>query len=396
MKEMTAKFSGLLLQLTETREALSQTRGELSQTQRRLRGTEHKLSQTQGELSQTQSRLSGTEHKLSQTQGELSQTQQELKSLKEKSSGFFSAYGPRLAQEPKEAKVRELQRQVPGLLSLVASGEQAKAEELIARDPEILLQAGDVTDGAERCFTGITALQYAVWALDAHMWTMILPYFDRINARASAGEQLRALEEKGTAHGRHFDFKPLLDAYKAFERSPSEESWIRGVGGAQRLLPDHVVQEYTTPDRPFKPTPDFAVADARRPTAHSKHGVSWWRSAEYNQGVLGCAWAAVRMDLGEVRIGRCLPKPRSGRSESHFSRFGGSVHHDVQIFVVCESYCPSHALIVGDYEDVSVSVADMAAIEALCRQRGNELTDLLRRYGVEPTPAAECKSPGRR
>ena len=251
------------------------------------------------------------------------------------------------------------------LLSLVARSEQDKAKAMIRENPELLLQSGDITDGAGRYFKCITPLQYAAWALDAHMWTMMLPLFPdaALNNGVSveAAHQLQALEDNGLGeHGRHFDFKPLLDAYAAFLENPSEDNWIRGVGGAQRLLPDHVVQEYTTPDRPFKPTPSFAVADARRPTAHRARGVSWWRSAVFYNGTLGVSWAAGRGALGYVQI-------VDARERDAFA-----------------------------YSIRSQCARDRAAIEALCRQRCAELTDLLRRYGVEPSSAAECKSPGRR
>ena len=259
------------------------------------------------------------------------------------------------------------------LLSLVAQGRQDDAEAMIKQDPTLLLERGDVTDGAGRTFRGITALQYAVWALDAHMWTMILPYLDRLSPRGSASEQLRQLEEKGTAHGKHFDFKPLLDAYAAFLRNDSsEESWSRGVGGAQRLLPDHVVQEYTTPDRPFEPTSSFAVAGARRPTPDTGYGVQWWREKQYYGGCLGVKWAAfTSKDLGEWPIG--LPA----------------------VWGVRKNVGVLNNVIMFKHTTKNVR-ADRRAAQALCRQRGEELTDLLRRYGVEPSPAAESKSPGRR
>ena len=256
---------------------------------------------------------------------------------------------------------------VDSLLSLVAQGGQDEAEAMIEKDPSLLLERGDVTDGAGRPFRGITALQYAVWALDAHMWTMILPYFDGLSAPGSAGDQLRHLEKKGTAHGRHFDFKPLLDAYAAYLANPSEETWCRGVGGAQRLLPDHFWQEYTTSDRPFDPTPSFAVAGGRRPTAQAEWGARWWREQEYDGGRLGRTWAAVRGARPDDPSFICATTLRL--------RWWMPI-------------CTARLLVVVQ--------RDRRAVQALCRQRGEELTDLLRRYGVETCPAAESKSPGRK
>ena len=90
------------------------------------------------------------------------------------------------------------------LLKLVAEGEQDQAEALIKQTPQLLLASGTVTDLSGRTFKNITAFQYALWAMDWHMWTMIKKY---LPTEAQA-QQLQELETKGTEHGKHFDFKP--------------------------------------------------------------------------------------------------------------------------------------------------------------------------------------------
>ena len=244
------------------------------------------------------------------------------------------------------------------LLSLVAQGCQAEAEAMIEKDPSLLLERGDVTDGAGRTFRGITALQYPVWALDAHMWTMILPLFPDFNhtsglffnhtsgLSAAAGEQLRALEEKGTAHGQHFDFKPLLDAYATSLATTTVDAWCRGVGGAQVLLPDHVRQEYI----------------------HNAH----MRKGNLTDLLFNVAWSS--------RVSHVAPD--WGLSENIRTTIDPIRNAD---------WACTWDRVLGE---TRAYLYDRKAIRALCTQRRRELTDLLRRYGVEPSPAAESKSPG--
>ncbi len=58
----------------------------------------------------------------------------------------------------------------------MAYGKQQAAETILLQNSQLALLAGDITDCAGRDFEKITVLQYAVWALDCHMWTIILKY----------------------------------------------------------------------------------------------------------------------------------------------------------------------------------------------------------------------------
>ena len=69
--------------------------------------------------------------------------------------------------------------QLRQLLQYVAEGEQDKAEALIQTDKNLLLHAGTVKDLSGREFKPITAFQYALWAMDYHMWTMIQKYLPK-------------------------------------------------------------------------------------------------------------------------------------------------------------------------------------------------------------------------
>ncbi len=152
------------------------------------------------------------------------------------------------------------QKSLSQLLQYVAEGEQDKAEVLIQKDKNLLLHAGTVTDLSGREFKPITAFQYALWAMDWHMWTMIQKYLPQ----EAQAEQLKELEAKGTTHGKHFSLQSLIGALKKYVDNAEKvwnydqratDHWCKVVGGEQKLLPVHVVNEYCRPDRPFEPCP---------------------------------------------------------------------------------------------------------------------------------------------
>jgi len=160
---------------------------------------------------------------------------------------------PKPALKPVDAK--ELEK----LLKWVVEGEQEQAEALIEKNPQLLLASGQVTDLSGRTFKNITAFQYALWAMDYHIWTMIknnLPLEEQV-------KQFNALESKGTEHGKQYDIKPLTEALQTYVDNAAgwnydqraEDQWCKKVGGAQRLVPAHVANEYARPDRAFEPCP---------------------------------------------------------------------------------------------------------------------------------------------
>jgi serine/threonine protein kinase len=165
---------------------------------------------------------------------------------------------PKPVPEKSAAPVVVDEKALGQLLKCVAEGEQDQAEALIKKDSKLLLATGKVTDLSGRTFENITAFQYALWAMDYHMWTMIQKYLP-IEAQV---KQHVLLESKGTAHGKHFDLQLLLDVLKTYvdnyhtwSYDQCKEHWSKKVGGAQKLLPAHVVNEYCRPDRPFDPCP---------------------------------------------------------------------------------------------------------------------------------------------
>ncbi|MDP4105105.1 MAG: protein kinase [Bacillota bacterium] len=190
------------------------------------------------------------------------------------------------------------------LLRLVTEGEQDKAEALIQKDRNLLLHAGTVTDLSGREFKQITGFQYALWAMDWHMWKMIQKYLPEEQQR----EQFEVLETKGTAHGKHFSVQPLIGALQTYVDNADKvwkydqratDHWIKVVGGAQKLLPAHVVDEYCHPKRAFDPCPDFKENDLPRSRICEVYdGGQWikgeWFTSKYNGGAVGEKFAFVR------------------------------------------------------------------------------------------------------
>ena len=81
-------------------------------------------------------------------------------------------------------------------LNNVALGAQNKAEAMLKKTPGLVLGKGTCTDQAGRTFKEISGFQYALWALDWHMWDMILAYFDQVpEGKTSASEQCGSQEK---------------------------------------------------------------------------------------------------------------------------------------------------------------------------------------------------------
>jgi hypothetical protein len=192
-------------------------------------------------------------------------------------------------------------------LKLVAEGEQDKAEAMLKANPALALVPGEVIDLSKRKFTNITAFQYAVWALDWHMWTMIRKYLPDDEAKKQAegfetGPWIREhgvtaqylLEKLTNALQTAIDlYDKATDAtfFKDKKLAEANTAWVQQVGGSQLLLPAHVINEYCHPTRSFKPCPNFRDTPVL-PRTRTIDGSEWF-TAVFNNGKLGkkFAWA---------------------------------------------------------------------------------------------------------
>jgi len=199
---------------------------------------------------------------------------------------------------------------VAKLLQLIASGEQDQAKAMLEKAPDLLLKSGKVTDPAERSFDNITGFQLAIWALDWHMWEMLLNYLPS----EEAAKQFQALEKNGTDHGKQFDLTPLIETLEAFiatyedpdsDLSDCGEDWCKKVGAKQALLVAHVAQEYCRLDRAFSPLPSFKEDTLPRARhVYAKwDGPDEWFSLHFAGGKLGQTFAYERGEKKTVMMG---------------------------------------------------------------------------------------------
>jgi len=167
----------------------------------------------------------------------------------------------------------------------VAEGEQDQAEALIKNDPSLLFEEIKITDNYGNFFPKITVFQYALWAYDAHMWTMILKYLDP----QIALQQLNDLEMNGTIHGAHTTaIDKLVQAINKYvDYYTNKMDWnydipepvsneLRAlwyeVGKVQRSQPVHVINEYCHPHRAFKVNghpPSFSLDEKLPRSTHT-------------------------------------------------------------------------------------------------------------------------------
>ena len=177
-------------------------------------------------------------------------------------------------------------------LKHVGFGEQDEAEAMLLARPNLATLSGDLTDCAGRHFENITGFQYAVWALDYHMWTMIRKHLDIDHARI----QITGLNAGSwiSTHGRQISWKPLIEVldtyvknYNGWNWETCNNHWCKQVGGAQLILPAHVINEYSHPSRPLYPCPKWnGQGEAILP----RTGVADWRTGGYG-GELGRTFA---------------------------------------------------------------------------------------------------------
>lgn len=191
------------------------------------------------------------------------------------------------------------------LLSHTAKGEEGAVRALLQETPEYLLGRGNIRDYSGRSFSNITAFQYALWALDSHMWKAMLSCIPNNTKGQDIGAGLLTQYEEVITNGLHytdakqeithefhFNFQPLINALSVYVEQFSnwdwtqrDRHWCTKVGVAQRNIPAHVAQEYCYPGRPFYPTPSFKEATLPRTIVFHNFltgkDMLWWESESH-------------------------------------------------------------------------------------------------------------------
>ncbi len=187
----------------------------------------------------------------------------------------------------------EYQGDLEILPQLVVAGKQNQVEMIIKKNPTLLLKPYKIKDLSGREFKRMSVFQYALWALDWHMWKMMLRYIPL----KLANQQIQELESCSTEHGKYFSFQPLIESLKKYVSNSTENQWCKVVGKEQALLPAHAINEYCRNDQSFYPCPNFMEGHLIRTMQvggiswHSSFGPSFGIFGHYTQGKCGDTFA---------------------------------------------------------------------------------------------------------
>ncbi|WP_045107388.1 hypothetical protein [Legionella hackeliae] len=165
------------------------------------------------------------------------------------------------------------------LLNHVVRGEHYAVHSILTEDISLMFKRGKVTDCSGREFENISAFEYALWALDKHMWGRMIRRVPKNEEGKKTFQILIAQYNKVNTDGvtyklngkiiteKHFDFENTLIKELQTQvnsmNEPGVKNWDaidnqlrEGVGSAQKRLPMHIVDEYCSKE-PFDPVPDF-------------------------------------------------------------------------------------------------------------------------------------------
>lgn len=155
----------------------------------------------------------------------------------------------------------------------VVRGEYDAVCDMLKKDVTLIFKKESVIDYSGRTFVDISGFEYALWALDKRMWTTMLDCLpqneESEKMRAILLKQYRKVDSDGVNYWlnskkiteKHFDFtntiikelQTQVDSKSVFDvedESALDKQWREGVGGAQKLLPMHVVYEYCSKSEP--------------------------------------------------------------------------------------------------------------------------------------------------
>lgn len=203
----------------------------------------------------------------------------------------------------------------------VAYGRQKKAEIMLSQNPGLALMSGDIIDCAGRHFKQITVFQYAIWALDWHMWTMISKYLPEEEIRKQIAGLSNGVWIKN--YGTQASWQNLIDAlqqyidnWSSWNAEQCEAHWIKQVGGSQLYLPAHVINEYHD---------HGGTSSHLRKTNLQRIGVNTWFYAGWG-GQLGedFAWAG-RVVRAEGTAGKLTARIGTGNPRDGKGGFTGLI-----------------------------------------------------------------------
>jgi hypothetical protein len=165
------------------------------------------------------------------------------------------------------------------LLHHVTRGEHDVVKAMLKQDINLIFKRGFVTDCSGREFENVSPFEHALWALDKHMWAAMIECIPSNEEGKKVFARLYAQYNKVNTDGvtyrlngktiteKHFDFENTIikelqtqvdsiNAPGVKNWDAIDNQWREGVGGAQKRLPMHIVDEYCS-NEPFYPVPKF-------------------------------------------------------------------------------------------------------------------------------------------
>ncbi|MFI4918967.1 MAG: hypothetical protein ACHP65_05370 [Legionellales bacterium] len=215
-------------------------------------------------------------------------------------------------------------RRLSKFLSHVVLSEYDAVQGMLRNNFHLMAAKGKVTDCSAREFKNVSGFEYALWALDKHMWTTMLACLpldetslavliklcDQYNQINTVGVTYQLNAKSVTEQ--HFNIRAtLIQALEVLVKDITlHNKWIEGVGGAQKLLPMHVVYEYCSNDL-FFPVQKFISKPLQtRLFHHFITGIpEYWFAPDSR---LGIEFACLKF------AGACLAYPESlGMAETN-------------------------------------------------------------------------------
>jgi hypothetical protein len=207
--------------------------------------------------------------------------------------------------------VMPVQQRVTALLECVMQREYEAIKQLLMDDPGLLLEKGVLIDFSGRKFKSISALQYALWALDYEICMLLLPFFDSFNKEA-ANEQIYAWctgqQTFFVGHGRHFDYSTLINAIQTYidhyhdDWSEQEiiDYWCHHVKSVQQQSTVMIAHYYCCDEYKKKKIPYDAIRTYYNPAGISAaiHGYS---GAYFIKAPAVSKGAAIYRDLATLK-----------------------------------------------------------------------------------------------
>lgn len=218
----------------------------------------------------------------------------------------------------------EERKELHAFLRHVAWGEYEAVQAMLKKNMSLLFKRDMMKDCSGRTFECISGFEYALWALDKHMWTamiecipqdedgkqVIAKLIDQYNNVDTCGVTY-TLDGKTIAE-KHFDFEnTIIKEIKTLIKSLSsplsyspaiDKQRVEGIGGAQKRLPMHVIDEYCS-EQKLSPLPQFTS----RPK--SSRTVYYWDARQHENwfslhSKLGSEFAIIKVANGATGLNR--------------------------------------------------------------------------------------------